>query len=153
VLVAQINGGLPAADLGGSSSEASTPTATFHPGPGELARARRWAREHCEPPGSHDPQRVDDIVLAVSELVTNAFNHAAAPATITSEVTEALMRVTVTNPGHGALVVRPSDYSGQGGRGLRIVETISDSWGWHSRNGHTTVWFELTAAAATSAAT
>ncbi|MER7841573.1 ATP-binding protein [Streptomyces sp. NPDC096040] len=92
--------------------------------------------------------RFDDICLVVSELVTNALRHAvpgeserpAAPHT--PAVRLHLMRWTerlvcaVRDPSHDTPAPRDSDdFSAESGRGLFLVDSFSDSWGWHPLAG------------------
>ncbi|MEU9381385.1 ATP-binding protein [Streptomyces sp. NPDC048279] len=93
-------------------------------------------------------ERFDDICLVVSELVTNALRHAvpgepecpAAPPA--PAVRLHLMRWTerlvcaVRDPSHDTPAPRDSeDFSAESGRGLFLVESFSDSWGWHPLAG------------------
>ncbi|MBT2491491.1 ATP-binding protein [Streptomyces sp. ISL-96] len=89
----------------------------------------------------------DDVALVVSELVTNALRHALpADAPRTSEqdppVRLHLMRWTsrlvcaVRDPSHESPVTRePDNFSAESGRGLFLVDSFSDSWGWHPLAG------------------
>ncbi|MEU3982550.1 ATP-binding protein [Streptomyces sp. NPDC026672] len=91
--------------------------------------------------------RFDDICLVVSELVTNALRHAltqdgAGPAEETSCVRLHLMRWTerlvcaVRDPSHESPMPRDADdYAAESGRGLFLVDSFSDSWGWHPLTG------------------
>ncbi|MGW1956800.1 ATP-binding protein [Streptomyces sp. NPDC001920] len=91
--------------------------------------------------------RFDDVCLVVSELVTNALRHALpAGAQRTPEQTPPvrlhLMRWTerlvcvVRDPSHDSPVARDSeDFSAESGRGLFLVDSFSDGWGWHPMAG------------------
>ncbi|MFI9822222.1 ATP-binding protein [Streptomyces sp. NPDC052013] len=92
-------------------------------------------------------ERFDDVCLVVSELVTNALRHAL-PAN-TPRLTEQdppvrlhLMRWTerlvcaVRDPSRESPVARDSDdFSAESGRGLFLVDSFSDGWGWHPMAG------------------
>jgi anti-sigma regulatory factor (Ser/Thr protein kinase) len=85
----------------------------------------------------------DDVCLVVSELVTNALRHGL-PATGTRaceqnpSVRLHLMRWTerlvcaVRDPSDDGPVTREADdFSAESGRGLFLVDSFADSWGWH----------------------
>ncbi|MEW9515635.1 ATP-binding protein [Streptomyces tubercidicus] len=99
----------------------------------------------------------DDAVLVVSELVSNALRHSprdpgpddegsAAPAlfctawlALTRQ--ESTVLCAVSDAGPGAPVIRPQEALAESGRGLHIVDLLSESWGWTTpdRSGKT-VW-------------
>lgn len=91
--------------------------------------------------------RFDDICLVVSELVTNALRHGLpvnAPHLAAQEppVRLHLMRwterlvCTVRDPSHDSPVARETeDFSAESGRGLFLVGSFADSWGWHPVTG------------------
>jgi anti-sigma regulatory factor (Ser/Thr protein kinase) len=93
------------------------------------------------------PQRLHDMRLLVSELVTNSVRHACEGADEELEleviVSGDLIHVCVTDRGPGFEVAprRPDDDPGSGW-GLFLVEQLSDRWG-VELNGSTQVWFEL----------
>lgn len=85
--------------------------------------------------------RFDDVALVVSELVTNALRHAlpADPARERQDrsVRLHLMRWTsrlvcaVRDPSDESPVAGDAADSAESGRGLFLVESFSDCWGWH----------------------
>jgi anti-sigma regulatory factor (Ser/Thr protein kinase) len=92
--------------------------------------------------------RFDDVCLVVSELVTNALRHAAPGETDCLATPHGpavrlhLMRWTerlvcaVRDPSHETPTPRDSDdFSAESGRGLFLVDSFSDSWGWHPLAG------------------
>ena len=94
------------------------------------------------------PEKLEDVRLVVSELVTNSILHAGLSpedqVSLTIRVSAGSVRGKVCDPGpgfevHSAPGPRP-DLSG--GWGLPIVETISDRWG-VEQGRHTCVWFEI----------
>ncbi|MCA1830129.1 MAG: ATP-binding protein [Actinobacteria bacterium] len=88
-----------------------------------------------------------DLLLLVSELVTNASRHAGtgedAEIRVTISSWKERTHVEVVDAGRGfrpsVTDVRPGD----GGWGLQLVKRLSDRWGVERRDGCTVVWFDL----------
>jgi anti-sigma regulatory factor (Ser/Thr protein kinase) len=91
--------------------------------------------------------RFDDVCLVVSELVTNALRHALPTDPPHASAQEPpvrlhLMRWTerlvcaVRDPSHDSPLPREGeDFSAESGRGLFLVDSFADSWGWHPLSG------------------
>ncbi len=94
------------------------------------ADARRWARWLAD---VLDPGRLDDAMLVLSELVTNAVLHsglrAGAPIHLSGRVADDRVRIGVCDCGRGfdltAVPELPQEAS-PGGRGLWIVNRLAD---------------------------
>lgn len=104
--------------------------------PGEArAIVRDWMGAH---------PRVGDVQLAVSEVITNALRH-----TVADEV-EVLMthtvdgrhRISVRYAGDPFSAVPRRDPTAASGRGLLIVQSVTDRWGMMA-DGRVDVWFEV----------
>ncbi len=110
-----------------------------------VSAARRSLNEFK---GLLPPEKLEDVRLVVSELVTNSVRHAGLlpdDQILLRVVTSGgWVRGWVCDPGPG--FERPSeprprpDFSG--GWGLPILERISDRWG-VERNSHACVWSEI----------
>ncbi len=134
--------GLPPLDPAAVSSAASC---ALPPRYEAVREARRFTRRTLDAWEIGD--RFDDVCLVVSELVTNALRHAL-PADTPRQaehdgpVRLHLMRWTgrlvcaVRDPSHDGPVARESDdFSAESGRGLFLVDSFSDGWGWHPLAG------------------
>lgn len=87
--------------------------------------------------------RSEAAQLIVSELVTNAVEHAATAVEVSMSADESLLRLEVSDSGGGQPVrkeIRPGDPSG---RGLNIVAFLARDWGSTVEPGCTTVWCTL----------
>jgi anti-sigma regulatory factor (Ser/Thr protein kinase) len=99
--------------------------------------------------GELNAERKFDLCVLVHELVANSVLHAGADASKTIEVEMTIghdaVRVAVSDDGSPSVpsVLRRDD-ARDGGRGLRLVELLSDAWGMRREGCHgTTLWFEL----------
>ncbi|MGW8451128.1 ATP-binding protein [Streptomyces niveus] len=106
---------------------------------------RRWGATHV----------MDDALLIVSELVTNAVKAAGPPrrADITAEhvfgvqlrLDGTSLYVEVWDSGHETLTARTPAPDDEGGRGLLLVQTLATRWGTcRPPAGGKIVWAELT---------
>lgn len=104
--------------------------------PAAIAVARRRVVRHLE---RLNCANTEDVALVFSELVTNAVVHAAGAVRITVTTQPRTVRIDV----HDRNPHRPEprgDANVSGGRGLAIVDRLSERWGYeHSANGKV-VW-------------
>ena len=108
------------------------------------ADAPREARDRVRDLHHLQPDRVDDAVLLVSELVTNAVKYGPEDEAIRLivETDDQVTRFTVHDHGLGPLPeMRAKADPAPGGHGLRLVDALADRWG--VERGSTRVWFEL----------
>ncbi|MFD5158059.1 ATP-binding protein [Streptomyces hawaiiensis] len=134
--------GLPPLDPAAVSDAASCALPARYEAVGEARRFTRGTLDQWDM-----SERFDDVCLVVSELVTNALRHGL-PANDgcagrrEPPVRLHLMRWTerlvcaVRDPSHDSPVARETDdFSAESGRGLFLVDSFSDSWGWHPLAG------------------
>lgn len=69
------------------------------------------------------------VVLAVSELVTNAMVHGEGEVMLRITVAVSVVRVSVTDCNPAPAVLKKASPDGESGRGIRLVDAISDAWG------------------------
>ena len=89
--------------------------------------------------------KLDDVLLVLTELITNSYCHTDAPAQAEVTVTDWGVRVEVSDHNTEDLRLRPLSAVRSHGRGLALVSAISDDWGVEStRDGNgKTVWAVL----------
>ncbi|MFF3123011.1 ATP-binding protein [Streptomyces sp. NPDC057908] len=98
--------------------------------------------------------RADDVLLCVSELVTNALLHGVPPGRgfrthLYLEPADGVLRVEVHDSGDGevSLADEGAAPDAEGGRGLLLVAALADKWGVGERNPGKVVWCEFEASA------
>ncbi|GGY77001.1 ATP-binding protein [Streptomyces omiyaensis] len=90
--------------------------------------ARDWTRGHLATLGwdRSAPDAADAVVLAVSELVTNAHVHARSDAQLILTWDEECLHVTVHDASPRVPEPRGPDDDALGGRGLLLVDALAD---------------------------
>ncbi|GGS54194.1 hypothetical protein GCM10010285_37220 [Streptomyces pseudogriseolus] len=68
------------------------------------------------------------VVLAVSELVTNAVVHGQGEVVLRITVAAGVVRVSVTDHSPASAVLKEAGPACESGRGIRLVDAISDTW-------------------------
>ena len=86
------------------------------------------------------PCRVDDVVATVSELVANAVVHARSELNVLLEKWQNMIVVAVEDLSRIPPVVQALDHFAESGRGLQIVESVSDHWGYALTDEGKRVW-------------
>jgi anti-sigma regulatory factor (Ser/Thr protein kinase) len=135
---------------------------------GAITRARVWDEAVCALRGRPESVKLardfvretlgawdldslgDDVAWVISELVTNALNHGLQHAArgrwsrpIQVRLTMQLAHVLcmVSDPGGGTPVRKEPDHLRECGRGLQVVESCSERWGWNPLDhGGKVVW-------------
>lgn len=89
--------------------------------------------------------RVDDgdLKLVATELATNAVVHTGAPETITIRYLGESLRIEVRDASAAAPQPRSPSLDAEGGRGMRLVESLADSWGVDEVPNGKQVWCEV----------
>ncbi len=114
-----------------------------------VGQARRFLIAQL--PGASDDE-ADALVLMLSELATNAVQHAATEFEVALRVASDghLVRVEVSDGAAGFPTPQEQIAEAPHGRGLHIVRTLADAWGIETRRDQPgkTVWFSLPLAGA-----
>ncbi|WP_338700895.1 ATP-binding protein [Streptomyces sp. Q6] len=92
-------------------------------------------------------ERLDDVLLCVSEITTNALTHGSPPGNgfrLGLELcADGTVRVEVDDTGGGEVRLPEPDADAEYGRGLFLVEALADKWGVGRREPGKTVWCEF----------
>jgi anti-sigma regulatory factor (Ser/Thr protein kinase) len=93
--------------------------------------------------GNIDPERLPDVRLLVSELISNSVKYGGeGPVRLEVSAGPERIRAEIVDQGTGFTPkVRNDDLDKVGGWGLHLVEHLTDRWGTHE--GSTHVWFEM----------
>ena len=83
----------------------------------------------------------DDMLLVVSELVTNAVVHARSDPVVVGTFDEGRLRIEVHDDDRSPPIVTPAA-GPDGGFGIRLVAELSDAWGWAPTESGKRVWIE-----------
>jgi len=110
-------------------------------GPRGVAAARGLAADVVAGWGLHAV--LEDAVLVVSELASNAVIHGAGDTSLTLERDVHHLRITVHDSGGGTPTPRDTAADEPSGRGLRIVERLATQWGFDVDVDGTVVWAEI----------
>ena len=104
--------------------------------------ARSWAEGWLV--GSEAaPDLKDLVLLVVSELVTNAVSQGDGMVRVTLEADDASLLVEVFDSGHRLPSLSDAAPDDTGGRGLHLVDAVSDTWGVREELHGKTVWARL----------
>jgi anti-sigma regulatory factor (Ser/Thr protein kinase) len=87
--------------------------------------------------------RCGDILVCVSEAVTNAVLHAGTPVRLVVRIGGSRLRIEVTDDNPVLPVARDPDAATPTGRGLLLIDRLSSTWGVDSRRDGKTLWFEM----------
>ncbi|WP_328618120.1 ATP-binding protein [Amycolatopsis sp. NBC_00355] len=109
----------------------------------DLAAIRRWVRLVL---AGARPESVDDALLLVTELVTNAVDHAHGVRALRIRSGEpgqpVRLEIDDPRPDLGVRLCESSSESARG-RGLLLVDAISRRWGVTLYDDHKTVWADI----------
>jgi anti-sigma regulatory factor (Ser/Thr protein kinase) len=104
--------------------------------------ARAFLAEACC--GRHEAAVVEEAQLLVSELVTNAIRYGAPPVELQVRCAgEDRLQIRVRDSDPGVPTPRDADEDAEGGRGLMLVDLVSDAWGHEDDLDGKAVWFTL----------
>lgn len=103
------------------------------------ARARHEVRSFLLAAGLCEAQ-LDDVLLATSELVTNAFEHGERPQRLELAYTDERLTLRVHDTGSRLPELRAPSPAEARSRGLVLVQALSEDWGFERCPGGKFVW-------------
>jgi GAF domain-containing protein/anti-sigma regulatory factor (Ser/Thr protein kinase) len=109
--------------------------------PDAVPVARHFVREQLR--GTPLEHRSADSELILTELVTNAALHGSPPVTVGVQVLDDLARFEVADGSSGTPLGLVHGSESMTGRGLMLVEALSDRWGVDRRTHGKLVWAEV----------
>jgi anti-sigma regulatory factor (Ser/Thr protein kinase) len=116
-------------------------TIDLPPTPSAPGEARAFVRAHLlEQSG---PDLLELVGLCVSELVTNAIDHAEPPYRLRLSEHGCALRIELEDASVDLPIVRSQHPLQPRGRGMYLVETLSRSWGVVPSERGKTVWAEF----------
>ena len=108
-----------------------------------VRRARRTIAAFLDPSDVPLPV-VDDLLLLVSELVTNAVVHAGSPAVVRLDADVERIKVAVADrDATREPTIVDADPLSSSGRGVLLVDRLAARWGVEPQCEGKVVWFEL----------
>ena len=85
----------------------------------------------------------EDVLLVVTELLSNAVDHGRGPVRLTVELRSGSVRIEVHDTAPGPPRPQPLDPYAVRGRGLQMVEALSSRWGWTDGPAGKIVWADV----------
>jgi serine phosphatase RsbU (regulator of sigma subunit)/anti-sigma regulatory factor (Ser/Thr protein kinase) len=107
------------------------------------SRVRQWMTTRLRDWSVPEPV-IGAAILCTSELTTNALLHAGTPAEVHIDLNAERLLVSVADTGtRGSVARAQTDALSSRGRGLGLIEELSDTWGTDPTVRGSTVWFEM----------
>jgi anti-sigma regulatory factor (Ser/Thr protein kinase) len=121
--------------------------AKFAPDISNVRRARALVNQALEDTGLL-PSAIDDTLLVVGELASNAVRHAGTEFTASVLISDGIVRVEVFDRDTRPPALLGLDEDSTSGRGLHLVAAIATAWGWQTAEDDAgvsgkLVWAEL----------
>jgi anti-sigma regulatory factor (Ser/Thr protein kinase) len=113
----------------------------LRPAPESAAAARAFVERTLREWGCRE--LIDDARVVVTELVSNVVRHAGTDIQVDLELHRDRIRIGVADRAGGRVVMQTADPRADlGGRGLRLVDELSERWGVDQRADRKLVWAE-----------
>jgi anti-sigma regulatory factor (Ser/Thr protein kinase) len=124
-----------------ASPPPASPALTWHlRDVAELPKVRAQVRRHAAT-GASDPDLLDQLVLALDEMASNALRHGGGDVRATVRLTSDAYLIEVSDQ---AAAAPPTPAVGrdpsEGGLGLYLIAEMASEHGWYVEEGHKFVW-------------
>jgi anti-sigma regulatory factor (Ser/Thr protein kinase) len=116
-------------------------TVALEPAVQSVQRSRELVRRVLQ---GLDSGHVETVTVMTDELVTNAITHGRPPIVLGIQRDPGSVSVTVSDEGPGLPTLHPMVRLAESGRGLLIVDVLSDQWGVDPLPAGKRVWFRMT---------
>jgi anti-sigma regulatory factor (Ser/Thr protein kinase) len=116
-------------------------TLQLPPSPASARLARSFVLRCCGDVAQSE--LLDGIALCVSELVTNALDHAPPPYELRVARSRGRLRVEVADASARVPELQPQSLTAARGRGIYLVDCTATRWGVERANVGKTVWAEF----------
>jgi anti-sigma regulatory factor (Ser/Thr protein kinase) len=83
------------------------------------------------------------LMTVVTELVSNAIDHARTPCRVTVRLAGSVLRVLVTDHSDAPPRLQPRDPRTSSGKGLQLIDALAAQWGWTANRRGKTVWASI----------
>ncbi len=117
-------------------------SSVFVPAPDAIGAARRFVTGALRSWG--EQRLLWEAALVTSELATNAVRHGHSPFRASVGRTDGVVRIGIEDARSGLPQLRRAELEDTGGRGVAIVEHLSDRWGCDELAEGKVTWAELT---------
>jgi anti-sigma regulatory factor (Ser/Thr protein kinase) len=124
-----------------ASSPPKSASLALDPRRDAIARARTFAADHCR--AWNCVEQLDDVVLIVSELATNAVVHARSGHVITMRRRSGAIRIEVRDASARAPDLRELSVTEESGRGMLLVSALAVAWGVEPNDDGKLVWADV----------
>ncbi|MFJ9598261.1 ATP-binding protein [Streptomyces virginiae] len=105
----------------------------------------RYVLESLPDHGAESDGRRNDVLLVMSELLSNACQHAFGPVCLDIGLDDGRLTVAVTDRSFAVPVLQPWQPGEPHGHGLHIIDCLATDWGVTPVSGGKTVWATLPA--------
>jgi anti-sigma regulatory factor (Ser/Thr protein kinase) len=113
------------------------------PDPARAVRQARRAAADILARWKCDAESIEDAVLIVSEMVTNAIRHCAGAVIMRLSRASDYVRIEVTDSSPAEPFLVHAAPNAESGRGLRIISQLATRWGYRPTGHGKQVWADL----------